>query len=96
MAFNALTSEPDYAGMSARSRLIATYAVCGFGNVGSLGTQIGVLSQISPGRSGDVSRVALSALVSGVFATLSSASIAGLVVTDQRTLFTPANTTSSS
>ncbi|KAF3041667.1 hypothetical protein E8E12_002655 [Didymella heteroderae] len=77
--------EPDspYHDLSPRSRLIATYALCGFGNIGSLGTQIGVLSQISPGRSGDVSRLAMSALISGVFSTLSSASIAGLVVTDQ-------------
>jgi CNT family concentrative nucleoside transporter len=73
----------EYHTLSPRSRLIATYALCGFGNIGSLGTQIGVLSQISPGRSGDVSRLALSALISGVFSTLSSASIAGLVVTDQ-------------
>lgn len=73
----------EYVNMSPRSRLIATYAICGFGNIGSLGTQIGVLSQLSPARSGDVSRVAFSALVSGVVSTLSSASIAGLIVTDQ-------------
>jgi len=58
----------------------------GFGNLGSLGTQIGVLSQIAPSRAGDVSRVALSALFSGVLATLTSASIAGMLVTDQVTL----------
>ncbi|KAK5243790.1 hypothetical protein LTR40_012424 [Exophiala xenobiotica] len=72
--------------MSPRSKLIATYALCGFGNFGSLGTQIGVLSQIAPSRAGDVSRVALSALFSGVLSTLTSASIAGLLVTDQTTL----------
>lgn len=87
VAFTYLQSNEDpdseYHTLSPRSRLIATYALCGFGNIGSLGTQIGVLSQISPGRSGDVSRLALSALISGVFSTLSSASIAGLVVTDQ-------------
>lgn len=54
----------------------------GFGNIGSLGNQIGVLSQIAPGRSGDVSRVAVSALIAGVIATLSSASIAGMLYTD--------------
>lgn len=54
----------------------------GFGNIGSLGTQIGVLSQIAPGRAGDVSRVALSALFSGVLATLTSASVAGMLYTD--------------
>ncbi|KAJ4358260.1 uncharacterized protein N0V89_002840 [Didymosphaeria variabile] len=83
VAFNSLQTEPAYANLSPRARLIATYAVCGFGNIGSLGTQIGVLSQISPGRSGDVSRLAVSALISGVVSTLTSASIAGLVVSDQ-------------
>lgn len=58
--------------------------VQGFGNLGSLGTQIGVLSQIAPSRSGDVSRVALSALFSGVLSTLTSASVAGLLITDER------------
>ena len=87
VAFTALIAKDDekspYHDLSPRSRVIATYALCGFGNIGSLGTQIGVLSQISPGRSGDVSRLALSALISGVFSTLSSASVAGLVVVDQ-------------
>ncbi|KAF2450678.1 hypothetical protein P171DRAFT_427002 [Karstenula rhodostoma CBS 690.94] len=83
VAFNSLQNEPEYATLSPRARLIATYALCGFGNIGSLGTQIGVLSQISPERSGDVSRLALSALISGVISTLTSASIAGLVVNDQ-------------
>jgi CNT family concentrative nucleoside transporter len=86
VAYNSLTSEPQYINMSPRSRLIATYALCGFGNFGSLGTQIGVLSQIAPSRAGDVSKVALSALFSGVLSTLTSASIAGMLVTDQVTL----------
>jgi CNT family concentrative nucleoside transporter len=85
VAYNSLTSEAQYINMSPRSRLIATYALCGFGNFGSLGTQIGVLSQLAPSRAGDVSRVAMSALFSGVLSTLTSASIAGLLVTDQAT-----------
>ncbi|KAK3656334.1 hypothetical protein LTR56_003035 [Elasticomyces elasticus] len=83
VAFNALTTDPLYAGMSPRSKLIATYSLCGFGNIGSLGTQIGVLSQIAPSRGGDVSKLAMSALITGVLSTLSSASIAGLVIQDQ-------------
>jgi len=97
-----MTTDPLYAGLSPRSRLIATYSLCGFGNIGSLGTQIGeyiqgypfsgsklilarsgVLSQIAPARGGDVSKLALSALLTGILSTLSSASIAGLVVQDQ-------------
>jgi concentrative nucleoside transporter, CNT family len=79
-----LTNDPTYTALSPRSQLVATYALCGFGNIGSLGTQIGVLSQIAPGRAGDVSRLAISALITGVLSTLSSASIAGLVIQDQR------------
>lgn len=103
VAFYSLANDAEYTSMSARSKLIATYACCvsstrlysnssdvqilivtsqGFGNFGSLGTQIGVLSQIAPGRAGDVSRVALSALFTGVLATLTSASVAGMLYTD--------------
>jgi CNT family concentrative nucleoside transporter len=69
--------------MSERSVLIATYAVCGFGNIGSLGIQIGILSQLAPSRGGDVAKLAVSALITGVFATLTSAAVAGLVVSGQ-------------
>lgn len=85
VAYNALVNDAAYATLSPRSQLIATYALCGFGNIGSLGTQIGVLSQLAPGRSGDVSRLALSALLTGVLSTLTSASIAGLLVIDEQT-----------
>ncbi|KAK3312646.1 Na+ dependent nucleoside transporter C-terminus-domain-containing protein [Apodospora peruviana] len=81
VAFSNLTKMDRYTSMSPRAKLIALYACCGFGNIGSLGTQIGVLSQIAPGRAGDVSRVALSALFSGVLSTLTSASIAGMLMT---------------
>ncbi|KAL7908371.1 Na+ dependent nucleoside transporter C-terminus domain-containing protein [Trichoderma velutinum] len=87
-AFNAMATDPYYADLSPRSQLIATYALCGFGNIGSLGIQIGILSQLAPSRGGDVSRLALSALIAGVFSTLTSASVAGLVVTTQLSHFT--------
>lgn len=84
VAYTRLQTEPEFESLSDRSRLIATYALCGFANLGSLGTQIGVLSQIAPSRAGDVSRLAFSALISGAISTLTSASVAGLVVTDQQ------------
>lgn len=87
VAFSALVEEGGaYADLSPRSLLIATYALCGFGNIGSLGIQIGILSQLAPGRTGDVARLAVSALISGVIATLTSAAVAGLVVTNQTDL----------
>ncbi|EFY86570.1 inner membrane transport protein yeiJ [Metarhizium acridum CQMa 102] len=88
--FHDLTTDKTFAGLSPRSRLIATYALCGFGNIGSLGIQIGILGQLAPSRGGDVSRLAVSALISGVVATLTSATVAGLVVTTQITNFSSA------
>ncbi|KAF8461593.1 Na+ dependent nucleoside transporter C-terminus-domain-containing protein [Kalaharituber pfeilii] len=83
VAYDRLQYNEEFADISPRSRLIATYALCGFANIGSLGTLIGVLSQIAPSRSRDVSRLAVSALLSGAISTLTSASVAGLVVTDK-------------
>jgi CNT family concentrative nucleoside transporter len=87
-AFAALATDPTYANLTPRSQLIATYACCGFGNIGSLGVQLGILAQFAPKRMGDISRLAVSALIAGVFATLTSASIAGLVITTQTSSFT--------
>ncbi|KAL7273665.1 hypothetical protein RUND412_003461 [Rhizina undulata] len=86
VAYTALQQDAFYQDLSARSRLIATYALCGFANIGSLGTQIGVLSQIAPDRAGDVSKLAVSALISGALSTFISASIAGLVATNDASL----------
>ncbi|CAG8954111.1 hypothetical protein HYFRA_00009215 [Hymenoscyphus fraxineus] len=82
VAFNTLSTDAAYLALSDRSRLIATYAVCGFGNISSVGIQIGVLSQLAPNRAGRIASVAFSALVSGVIATLTSASIAGMLISD--------------
>lgn len=51
-----------------------------FGNIGSVGNQIGVFMQLAPKRTGDFARIAPSALLTGVTATLMSASIAGMVL----------------
>lgn len=81
VAFAQLVSPETQLALSPRSNLIATYALCGFGNVSSVAIQIGVITQLAgPGRGGRVSKVAFSALISGVFSTLTSASIAGMLV----------------
>ncbi|KAJ9400114.1 hypothetical protein DTO282F9_2884 [Paecilomyces variotii] len=87
VAYNALQTDPAYTDMSDRSKLIVTYALCGFANIGSLGNQIGVLNQIAPSRGGDVSRVAVSAMLTGALSTFTSASIAGLLITNEKEYF---------
>jgi len=83
VAYTALTSEIQYKSMSTRSQLIAAYALCGFGNISAVGIQIGVLGQLGPEKKSVFAQVALSALVTGVLATLTSASVAGMVLTDE-------------
>ena len=87
VAYDALQNNADYKDLSDRSRLIVTYALCGFANIGSLGNQIGVLSQIAPGRGKDVSRVAVSAMITGAISTFTSATIAGLLITNEKQYF---------
>ncbi|RAL03834.1 NupC/NupG family nucleoside CNT transporter [Aspergillus ibericus CBS 121593] len=83
VAYNALQTNPDYQDLSPRSRLIATYALCGFANIGALGNQIGVLAQLAPSRAGDVSRVAVSAMLTGAISTFTSAAIAGMLIVNE-------------
>jgi CNT family concentrative nucleoside transporter len=62
-----------------RSVVIASYALCGFANFGSLAIQIGGLGGIAPERRSDVARDALRALLSGSLASFLTAAIAGIV-----------------
>ena len=62
-----------------RSIVIASYALCGFANFGSLAIQIGGLGGIAPARRADVARDALRALYAGSLASFLTAAIAGLV-----------------
>ncbi len=63
--------------LAPRSRLIMTYALCGFANLGSLGIMIGGLTTMAPSRSSDIVRLGGRTLVSGTLATLIAASTVG-------------------
>ncbi len=47
-----------------------------------------MFQKVAPGRGRDVAKLAFSALISGAISTLTSASVAGLVITDQKNFFT--------
>ena len=66
--------------LSARAFTIASYALCGFANLGSLGIQVGVLSALAPSRARIIARIAVSAMVCGFISTLQAAGIAGMLV----------------
>lgn len=66
--------------MSERSTIIATYALCGFANIGSIGIQIGGIGGIAPSRQSDLSRLGFRAMVAGTLACFTTACIAGLLL----------------
>jgi concentrative nucleoside transporter, CNT family len=63
-----------------RSFTIATYALCGFANLSSIGIQIGGIGALAPERRGDLARLGFRAMLAGTAANLISASIVGLLV----------------
>ena len=66
--------------LSARATTIATYALCGFANPGSVGVQLATLSSLCPQRKADVASVISRAFVAGSVACLFTASIAGALL----------------
>jgi CNT family concentrative nucleoside transporter len=67
-------------GLSERSRLLMTYALCGFANFGSLGIMIGGLGTMCPERRGEVVQLGLKSIVSGTLGTCLVAAVVGLIV----------------
>ena len=66
--------------LSERSRLIMTYALCGFANFGSLGIMIAGLSAMAPERRGEIVGLGMKSIVSGALTTLLTAAVAGVVL----------------
>ena len=67
-------------GLSERSRLLMTYALCGFANFGSLGIMIGGLGTMCPDRRAEVVQLGLKSIVAGTLATCLTAACVGLFV----------------
>ena len=61
-----------------RAFTIATFALCGFANLGSIGMQIGGIGALVPERRNDLARLGVRAMLAGTMANLISASIAGI------------------
>ena len=66
--------------LSPRSRLLMTYALCGFANFGSLGIMIGGLATLCPERREDIVALGMKSIVAGTLATCLTAASVGLLV----------------
>jgi CNT family concentrative nucleoside transporter len=66
------------AALQPRSFTIATFALCGFANLGSIGMQVGGIGALVPERRNDLAELGVRAMLAGTMANLISASIAGI------------------
>jgi CNT family concentrative nucleoside transporter len=71
---------PMKGSLDPRSFTIATFALCGFANLSSIGIQIGGIGALAPNRRGDLARFGIRAMLAGTMANLMSASIAGMLL----------------
>ena len=65
--------------------MIATYALCGFSNPGSMGVMIGAIGAMAPARRGDASRFVFRAMIAGNVACFMTAAVAGALSSLQST-----------
>jgi concentrative nucleoside transporter, CNT family len=72
-------SELPIDALSERSRLLVTYALCGFANFGSAGILIAGLSSMAPERRAEIARLGLHSIVGGTFATCATAALVGIL-----------------
>ena len=66
--------------LTPRTFSIATFALCGFANVGSIGMQIGGIGALVPNRRNDLAQLGLRAMLAGTMANLMSASIVSMLI----------------
>ncbi|MFQ5743237.1 MAG: NupC/NupG family nucleoside CNT transporter [Acidobacteriota bacterium] len=69
----------QHGALSAKGELIASYALCGFANFSSIGIQIGGIGPLAPSRRGDLARLGLRALLGGMMASFTVATLAGML-----------------
>ena len=80
VAYSEMTKMIDAGLLSERSRVIATYALCGFSNFSSIAIQIGGIGALAPERKPELARIGLRAMVAGSLACFQTATIAGILV----------------
>jgi CNT family concentrative nucleoside transporter len=78
LAYIDLAKLPEGA-LSPRSRLMMTYALCGFANFGSLGIMIGGLATLAPERRDEIVSLGGKTIVSGTLATCVAGSVVGVL-----------------
>ncbi|NBR27914.1 MAG: nucleoside:proton symporter, partial [Betaproteobacteria bacterium] len=68
--------------LSLRSRLLMTYALCGFANFGSLGILIGGMATMAPERRDEIVGLGMKSIVAGSLATCLTGALVGILWTE--------------
>lgn len=66
--------------LAERTKVILSYALCGFANIGSIGILVGGMGSLMPSRRSEIARLGFLALVGGTFSTFMTAAIAGMIL----------------
>ena len=80
IAFRDLSDYVSNDTISERSVIIASYALCGFANFGSIGIQLGGIGSMAPKRKKDLSKLVFKAMLGGAIASWLTASIVGILI----------------
>jgi CNT family concentrative nucleoside transporter len=80
IAYQELSESLQAGALSPRAAVIASYALCGFANFGSLAILMGGLAGLAPSRSGEVAQLGMRSILSGSLATFMTACVAGILL----------------
>tara|TARA_Y100000748_G_C15154502_1_gene355305 strand:- start:246 stop:563 length:318 start_codon:yes stop_codon:yes gene_type:complete len=67
-------------GISEKTAILASYALCGFANFASIGIQLGGIGSIAPERKNDLAKLVTKAMFGGALASWLTATIAGILI----------------
>ncbi|MGR9090064.1 MAG: NupC/NupG family nucleoside CNT transporter, partial [Gammaproteobacteria bacterium] len=79
VAYSQMVPLLESGALQPKSELIATFALCGFANFGSVAILIGGVGGMAPDRRHDLARLGIRAMICGTLASYLSASIAGIM-----------------
>lgn len=82
LAYQRLSEMKKNGDLSKRAEIIATYALCGFSNLSSIGINLGGFSAMAPDRKADLAKVVVRAMIAGSAACFLTACVAGTLLSD--------------
>jgi CNT family concentrative nucleoside transporter len=80
VAYSDLSPMIANSALSAKSIVIASFALCGFANFSSVAIQIGGIGVLAPGRKADLAKLGIKAMLCGTMASYISAAMAGILL----------------